>query len=278
MAIHPVMQLAEAGKPIRAADIRPAQEMARAFASLAGDGMSVDGVAASLIRASRRVTQLSMVRVLGRSTAEGADALWECEEVRLRAKRGGLPGYEWVQGKRASKSGHGLLWLADMHDDLGRRGSVHARSIVVPALQLYTADTVRLWVGIPMARSVQHPFVARVASAVVLGPNRWTYTVREVERRGPASVGVWADAAADAKPGRVVLARNLAEENNSATGVQGHGVNISAAGFPAGFSTQRVPDGSIVMVYPVTVQPGLAGAVESTEWVFERMNGLDGTC
>ena len=291
MSIGPKFSNAVPGMPILAADIVPAQNAARAILAAYGDGLSIDQTAIALRRGSRRSADFSMVRVIGRTEAAVAgkkglggptalEGFWDCEEVWLRQYQT-APRWRWVAkatGRKSAK-GTGLLWIADLQDAAGRRGAVHSTAHPIPAWRAYTTGTVAIWVGLPTAPPIQRPFVARVTAAAVLAPNRWAYTLREVERRSsPAGVVSWADTTTDPMPGRTVTARNLAEEANAATGIQGHGVNVTAPGFPPGMTTQPVPIGSIVMAYPITVIPGGVGLPEATEYVFERGNGVDGTC
>lgn len=269
------------GEPIRASDIAPMQALCRAIASTYGDGLSMDGAALAIRRQGRRRDDVAFLRVLGRETAAGLDGFWKWEEVGLVKRKVPPLVYEWSTAnvKRSSARGHGLLWLQGMQDAAGARGYSHLEGIPVLAFKVYLRNTRAFWYGVPSAPPVQAPFMARVSASLPVGAstnNRWTYTLREVERRLLVASVEWVDTTTQpASPGRVVTGFALAEANNAATGVQGHGVNV--ANLTGTFRTQAIPNGSIVVVYPVTVRPAL-GAPEATEYWFERTNGVDGTC
>lgn len=279
MGIFTRPETVQPGDPIRAADIAELQMIARAVAGMIGDGASFDGTAFATRRLGRRRDDVATVRVLGRASGVGLDGFWDWEEVGLAKRKIPPLVYEWQALKRSSDRGHGLLWLQGMQDAAGARGFSHLKGIPVVAFKVYTRGTLPFWYGIPSAQPVQQPFMARVAAASPSGAstnNRWTYTLREVERRLLVAAVEWVDTTTQpANPGRVVTGFALAEANNAATGVQGHGVNV--ANLTGTFRTQSIPVGSIVLVYPLTVRPAL-GAEEAVEYWFERTNGVDGAC
>lgn len=115
----------------------------------------------------------------------------------------------------------------------------------------------------------------RVVSSTFVAPNQWTYTVRERIKTAPG-YGGWTD-----RPnGRMVMGFHRAEDINSGSGVQGHGVNID--NLPGDFATKPLPDGLAVLVTEVslrTVSGGIGGGPEVTkEYWIDSMNGIDGTC
>jgi hypothetical protein len=268
------------GQPVQAATINGMLQVTNALSGQFGDGLGFDGAGSAVRRQARRRDDVAFLRVLGRDTRAGFDGFWKWEEVGLARRKVPPVVFEWstTNMKRSSARGHGPLWLEGMQNPpLGPEGLAHLRAVPVLAFKIYIRNTEPFWYARPSAPPVQRPFVGRVQSFAVLSPNRWSYSVREVEYRLVGAAEQWVDTTALVPPGRTVAALNFAEASNSAAGVQGHGVNISGPGFPATFATQPVPAGSIVLVHPVTTVPALAAA-EATRYWFERVNGVDGTC
>lgn len=89
---------------------------------------------------------------------------------------------------------------------------------------------------------------ARVSSSVSAGTNKWTYTGVPVEQT-VAGYGGWTDVVGGAS----FDFRNLIEDGNTGTGVEGHGVDVGGASYPADFDPQPIPDGTIVQVFLSTL-------------------------
>ena len=116
-------------------------------------------------------------------------------------------------------------------------------------------------------------FWARITSATSQGNNKWTYRFTRLEKTSPGYDG-WTDLV----PEFSRTAYNSAEDQNTASGVQGNGVDVSGADFPAGFSYQPLPVGLRVWVEEVSFGDA-ANKIEVTEyWIKNFPNGIDGTC
>lgn len=110
------------------------------------------------------------------------------------------------------------------------------------------------------------------ASTPVAGqPNRWMYDWAEVVKVG-TGYGGWNQPVGARIGAGASAARNLAEDMNTATGVQGHGIDVTRAGFPAGFATVPAPAGLIVRIFAVVNASGTA------EHWFNFGGNVDGTC
>ena len=111
-------------------------------------------------------------------------------------------------------------------------------------------------------------FFARVASSTQNGPNRWKYDFKEVEKTLPG-YGGWTDRA----NGITGTAYNLIEDRNSLTGTLGNGVSVSSLKTDdAEFELRPIPDGTRVMITPVTLPNG------TVEYWTQYENGIDGGC
>ena len=102
--------------------------------------------------------------------------------------------------------------------------------------------------------------------------NRWDYGWTEVEKATAGASGTWS-APTSGRSGTTTStpAWNFIETINDDAGVQGNGVDIDGADFPAGFSVQPVPDNTLVRMHEVIVDG-------TTEYWFQYENGIDGTC
>lgn len=117
-------------------------------------------------------------------------------------------------------------------------------------------------------------FYARITLAIEDTPNRWTYSWEEVIKTG-RGYSTWGTRP-NGRSGNFAdesAAHNFTEEMNSAGGVQGHGINISANDFPDGFATVPCPAGQIVLMFVVP----LADGTGFEHW-FNFTNDVDGTC
>ena len=118
------------------------------------------------------------------------------------------------------------------------------------------------------SRRVQ--LLIRIGASTLVGDNQWTYEWVEVRKNGPGYAG-W-----EIKPeGRTHVshgvAYNFAEQMNSASGVQGNGVNVDD--LPGTFALQPVPDGRPLLAVILTF------AADSTKEVwFDQDNGIGGDC
>lgn len=111
-------------------------------------------------------------------------------------------------------------------------------------------------------------FFARITGATLFSPNRWLYAWSEV-RKTAAGYGAWAPFGGG-RTGTAGL--NMAEDMNSSAGVQGHGIDITRVGFPAGFATVPAPTGLIVRMHEVPTGVG------TTEYWFNFGGNVDGAC
>jgi len=120
-------------------------------------------------------------------------------------------------------------------------------------------------IGTPTPKAL---FFARVASSTQNGPNRWKYDFKEVEKTLPG-YGGWTDRA----NGITGTAYNLIEDRNSLTGTLGNGVSVSSLKTDdAEFELRPIPDGTRVMIMPVTLPNG------TIEYWTQYENGIDGGC
>lgn len=99
---------------------------------------------------------------------------------------------------------------------------------------------------------------------------RWTYTATRLKKhiQGEGATTWEADPRYEAS----YEAFNLYECINSEAGVQGNGVDISGADFPATMAVMPCPVGSIVRVWTVAAEDA------TTEYWFAHANAIDGTC
>lgn len=111
-------------------------------------------------------------------------------------------------------------------------------------------------------------FFARITGAAGFSPNRWLYSWAEVRKTAPG-YGSWATFTGG-RSGSGAL--NMAEDMNSSAGIQGHGIDVTRAGFPPGFATVPAPTGLIVRMYEVPTGAG------GTERWFNFGGNVDGTC
>ena len=126
----------------------------------------------------------------------------------------------------------------------------------------------------PPAAPPAAEFLAEITGFGADGTNRWKYSWKEVVKTSTGhGGGAWTFGT---RSGTTATdpARNFVEVMNSGTGVQGNGVDLSGADFPAGFSIQPVPaERILVRMMPVVVVG--AGVIE---YWFSYENGIDGTC
>jgi hypothetical protein len=111
-------------------------------------------------------------------------------------------------------------------------------------------------------------FWARISAATATATaTQWTYTFVEIEKTS-TGYGGWADKTG----GRTGTAYNTFEDNNSASGTQGDGVDIdNLAG--TGFTLQPVPVRSDpVLVYWIYLADG------TIEYWISVPNAIDGEC
>ncbi len=110
-------------------------------------------------------------------------------------------------------------------------------------------------------------FDAKITGSSAVGDNQWRYTwVRVVKAAAGHDPGAWLELS------ETGYAYNRVESMNSALGVQGNGVDIDGASYPAGFSPQPCPEGCIVRLQEVK-----NGSGDSEYW-FSYENADDGTC
>jgi hypothetical protein len=104
----------------------------------------------------------------------------------------------------------------------------------------------------------------KLGGATSIGDNRWSYPFTQMKYQ---QAGTWA-AVPDGLTG---TAYNTVEANNSATGVQGCGINVDL--LPAGVSIQPIGAGGIVKI-----TPEINCETQAVEHVFEAVNNADGPC
>jgi hypothetical protein len=111
-------------------------------------------------------------------------------------------------------------------------------------------------------------FFALITGCESAGPNRWAYTFEQV--RKPDSLGYdgnWFPV----DKGASGMAYNGTELPNSATGVQGNGVDVD--NLPDGWELQPCPPGVVVRMW----KSSISKALEPEYW-FEYANAVDGSC
>ncbi|MBL0922441.1 MAG: hypothetical protein IBJ10_09985, partial [Phycisphaerales bacterium] len=110
---------------------------------------------------------------------------------------------------------------------------------------------------------------ARIIGAAPLSgaANRWLYEWQEVNLRDDRSAVVGSAPRGSAALGPAL---NLMEAGNSASGVQGNGVDVS--GLPAGMTLRPIGGAAVVAL------EGPLGAPGDEYWVFAAVNAIDGEC
>ena len=110
-------------------------------------------------------------------------------------------------------------------------------------------------------------FVARISASSDQGNDRYSYSFDEVEKTG-FGYGNWTTRS----DGRTGTAYNLIEDMNTASGVQGNGVdrdNLGTSDYT--FTIQPAPSDVLVEIREVEYS-------DTTEYWFQYENGVDGTC
>ena len=128
--------------------------------------------------------------------------------------------------------------------------------------RVYAFDVPRCWIW------------ANLTGETEISTNRWKMAWTEVVRTSTTGFG--------APSGRTALSGtatgdpviNSVEANNAATGVQGNGVDVDGADYPAGFSQQPISrDGkTVVKIYRQRLSDG------TMVWTTTQPNADDGTC
>jgi hypothetical protein len=106
-------------------------------------------------------------------------------------------------------------------------------------------------------------------SAVELADGRWSYTMVEVTK-ATDGYGGWSTLSGGISTN---FGFNFYEDMNDGSGTEGNGVDVDGQDFPANFSIQPVPVGTIVLAYRVYPQNG-----SDVEWWFSYVNAVDGQC
>lgn len=114
--------------------------------------------------------------------------------------------------------------------------------------------------------STDNTFWAKIESYDTYATNQWTYSIRKATHISAGYSGWSGISSGTSITG---TAYNTLEIGNSASGVQGCGINVD--NLPSGFSLQPIGVNSIHKFYPITVGSG-------TEWWFSCPNSVDGTC
>lgn len=109
-------------------------------------------------------------------------------------------------------------------------------------------------------------FPAIITEATADGDNRWSYEIDEVTKTD-AGYGEWTTRVG----GRSGTARNIYEDMNAATGIQGNGIDI--ANLPDGFEIKPAPVDLIVHVTRV-----VEATTGTLEYWFAHVNAVDGEC
>lgn len=118
--------------------------------------------------------------------------------------------------------------------------------------------------GVP---SAAEDFWAKITGATLVSTNQWEYTFIEVEKGAIGlNPGGWSDKTLEG------TAYNSIEYMNFSAGVQGNGVDIDGADFPATMGLQPCPETNIVWMHR------LENGAGETEYWFSYENGVDGTC
>lgn len=123
---------------------------------------------------------------------------------------------------------------------------------------------------VTMLESQPVTFWGKITASSADGTNRWSYTFSEVEKTAAGYAG-WAVR----DGGWSGTARNTLENMNSGTGVQGNGVDVDGADWPADFDIEACPTNAIVRIHRETF---MASETATEEFWFQYANGVDGTC
>lgn len=117
--------------------------------------------------------------------------------------------------------------------------------------------------------TITDQFFAKITAVVTSATStRWTYSAIKVTKHTQGEgASNWEEVS-----GTSHEAFNLCEAINSESGLQGNGVDISGADFPAGMSVQPCPEDSIVRVWVITADDA------TVEWWFAHENAIDGAC
>lgn len=186
----------------------------------------------------------SVAAGLGRFSSPGGAAA--TSDVRS----GGAPG----DGAPASLSSPGTLGA----DSRGAEARVPASPVAASANTDALADiAVGTW-------------LAKITGSTSAGTNKWTYNWTEVALADNGSVAAPATSGRTQATTGYGVARNLAEANNAASGVQGNGVDV--ADLSGTLAIRPIPTGRIVQM------SGPFGTSGAPFCVFTAENGLQGAC
>jgi len=121
------------------------------------------------------------------------------------------------------------------------------------------------------ARRATESFWAKITGSLTMSgaDNRWQYAWSEQVR---TATGWTTPTGGRSGTTEEDFALNSAEAFNDATGVQGHGVDIDGADYPAGFEMQPIQGDRVVRMWQETATDG------SVAFSFEATNADDGTC
>ena len=118
-------------------------------------------------------------------------------------------------------------------------------------------------------RVAAQEFWARIDSSTVEDTNRWTYAFTQVTKT-VAGYGEWIT-----KPGGITgnTSYNSIEDINSATGVQGNGVDLDELAIVApGMTLRPIPANTIVRMYGMILATGVI------EYWCQYESGISGPC
>ena len=114
-------------------------------------------------------------------------------------------------------------------------------------------------------------FFAEIIASTDLGGNQWEYAQWKEKQKTGAGHDGWVDKPSGRTHTLFGPAFNFAEINNSASGIQGNGVDVD--NLVGTFALQPVPDGRVVEMTLIR----FADQSDFELW-FDQDNGVDGDC
>jgi hypothetical protein len=152
---------------------------------------------------------------------------------------------------------------ADVAD--GESGYLEPSNTGSAAILWRAGGTGQQWAVVRLGQgAAEDVVIGRITGSTSIGDNRWRYTFAEVEY---LKKGLWSEV----PDGITGTAYNTIEANNSASGVQGCGINVDW--LPAGVSLKPIGTGAVV-----ELRKRINCETLETEYSFAASNLPDGQC